>query len=60
MACVGIARPMGATIAAPEIQRLSNRGDYTEAFLLARQALDVVPDDPHLRQLWLDVSVPAS
>jgi dienelactone hydrolase len=48
------------TVAAPEIQRLSNRGDYAEAFLLARQALDVVPDDPHLRQLWLDVSVPAA
>ena len=47
------------TIAAPEVQRLSNHGDYAEAFLLARQALDVVPDDPHLRQLWLDVSLPA-
>ena len=47
------------TVAAPEIQRLSNHGDYAEAFLLARQALDVVPDDPHLRQLWLDVSIPA-
>jgi eukaryotic-like serine/threonine-protein kinase len=48
------------TIAAPEIQRLSTRGDYAEAFLLARQALDVLPDDPQLRQLWLDVSIPAS
>jgi serine/threonine protein kinase/dienelactone hydrolase len=47
------------TVAAPEIQRLSNHGDYVEAFLLARQALDVEPDDPHLRQLWLDVSIPA-
>ena len=47
------------TIAAPEVQRLSNHGDYAEAFLLVRQALDVVPDDPHLRQLWLDVSIPA-
>ncbi len=47
------------TVAAPEIQRLSNRGDYAEAFLLAHQALDAVPDDPHLRQLWLDVSTPA-
>jgi dienelactone hydrolase len=44
------------TVAAPEIQRLSNRGDFAEAFLLARQALDAVPDDPHLSQLWLDVS----
>ena len=47
------------TIAAPEVQRLFNHGDYGEAFLLARQALDIVPDDPHLRQLWLDVSIPA-
>jgi serine/threonine protein kinase/dienelactone hydrolase len=47
------------TVAAAEIQRLSNRGDFAEAFLLARQALDIVPDDPHLRQLWLNVSVPA-
>ena len=29
------------TVAAPEIQRLSNHGDYVEAFLLTRQALDV-------------------
>jgi dienelactone hydrolase len=47
------------TIAASEIQRLSNHGDYAEAFLLARQALDAAPDDLHLKQLWLDVSVPA-
>ena len=64
--CRGLAMARGAsrarwarTVAAPEIQRLSNHGDYAEAFLLARQALDVVPDDPHLRQLWLDVSIPA-
>jgi dienelactone hydrolase len=47
------------TIAAPEIQRLSNQGDYAEAFFLARQALDIAPDDPHLGQLWRDVSLPA-
>ena len=41
------------TIAAPEAQRLLNHGDYVEAFLLARQALDVVPDDPNVKQLWL-------
>ena len=46
------------TVAAPEIQRLSNHGDYGEAFLLARQALDVLPEDRHLYQLWLDVSIP--
>jgi eukaryotic-like serine/threonine-protein kinase len=46
------------TVAAPEIQRLSNRGDYVEAFLLARRALDALPEDRHLYQLWLDVSIP--
>jgi eukaryotic-like serine/threonine-protein kinase len=46
------------TVAAPEIQRLSNHGDYVEAFLLTRQALDVLPEDRHLYQLWLDVSIP--
>ncbi len=48
------------TVAAPEIQRLSNHGDYVEAFLLTRQALDVLPDDRRLYQLWLDVSIPAA
>ncbi len=47
-------------VAAPEVQRLLNHGDYAEAFLLVRQALEVVPDDPQLRQLWLDVSLPAA
>ncbi len=46
------------TIAAPEAERLLKHGDYAEAFLLARQALDVVPDDPHLRQVWKDTSNP--
>jgi eukaryotic-like serine/threonine-protein kinase len=46
------------TVAAPEIERLFNHGDYSEAFLLARQALDALPDDPHLQQLWRDVSIP--
>jgi eukaryotic-like serine/threonine-protein kinase len=47
------------TVAAPEVQRLTNHGDYVEAFLLARQALDVLPDDRGMYQLWLDVSIPA-
>jgi serine/threonine protein kinase/dienelactone hydrolase len=47
------------TVAAPQVQRYLNHGDNTEAFILARQALDVVPDDPQLKQLWLDVSIPA-
>ena len=60
MARDGIPRSMGPhRCRRPRFSGSSNRGDYAEAFLLARQALDVVPDDPHLRQLWLDVSVPA-
>jgi dienelactone hydrolase len=47
------------TVAAPEAQRLLNHGDCVEAFLLVRQALDVLPDDRHLYQLWNDVSFPA-
>src|SRR6185436_1493216 len=42
------------SVAAPEVRRLSNRGDSIEAFLLARQALAAAPDDARLRQLWLD------
>ena len=48
------------TTAAPEIRRLASHGDYGTAFLLARQALDAAPDDPQLRQLWLDVTVRTS
>jgi hypothetical protein len=47
------------TVAAPEAQRLVDLGDFVEAFLLARQALEVVPDDPHLKQLFQDVSLPS-
>jgi eukaryotic-like serine/threonine-protein kinase len=43
-------------VGAPEIRRLANTGDYTAAFLLARRALDVLPEDPQVRQLWLDVT----
>jgi hypothetical protein len=46
------------TVAAPEAERLLGRGDFAEAFLLAREARDLVPDDADLRQLWLDVSIP--
>jgi eukaryotic-like serine/threonine-protein kinase len=46
-------------IAAPEIQRLANHGDYAEAFLLARKALDAAPGDSYLEQIWREVSVPA-
>lgn len=42
--------------AAPEIRQLTSHGDYHAAFLLARRALEVLPEDPQLRQLWLDTS----
>ena len=45
-------------VAPPEVQRLTNQGDYVESFLVAHQALDVLPDDRHLYQLWQDVSIP--
>jgi len=48
------------TVAAPEIERLSSQGDVSAAFLLARRALAALPDDPHLRQLWLDTTVPVT
>lgn len=46
------------TDAAAETSRLARAGDIGPAFLLAREALAVAPDDPHLKQLWLDVTVP--
>jgi hypothetical protein len=48
------------TVAAPEIERLSSQGDFSAAFLLARRALAASPDDPHLRQLWIDTTVPVT
>ena len=38
------------TTAAPEIRRLASHGDFAAAFLLAREALDVLPDDPQFVQ----------
>src|SRR4029453_3446348 len=46
------------TVAGPDVGRLLNDGAHAEAFPLARQGLDVPPDDPHLQQLWRDVSIP--
>jgi dienelactone hydrolase/predicted Ser/Thr protein kinase len=47
-------------VAIPEIQRLADKSDYDAAFRLARQAMEVLPDDPQLNQLWLNVTLPAS
>ncbi|HVI23919.1 MAG TPA: protein kinase, partial [Myxococcales bacterium] len=46
------------TVAAPEVERLIREQRTAEAFVLARKALEAVPEDPYLRQLWLDVSLP--
>ncbi|MGC4091707.1 MAG: protein kinase [Polyangiaceae bacterium] len=45
-------------VAAPEVQRLLDRGEFTRAFLLARRALDAAPGDALLRRLWSDASTP--
>jgi dienelactone hydrolase len=46
--------------AAPEAQRLLDRGDVAEAFVLVHEALEVLPDDLLLRQLWHNVSIPTA
>ncbi len=48
------------SVAPPEVQRLLSQGELPEAFLLARRALDLAPDEPLLKRLWLDVSIPAT
>jgi dienelactone hydrolase len=44
------------TTAAPEIQRLANHGLYGEAYRLLEQVQAAVPDDPQVRQSYLDVT----
>jgi eukaryotic-like serine/threonine-protein kinase len=44
------------TTAVSEARKLADHGDAFGAFALARRALDVAPDDPQVRQSWLDVS----
>ncbi len=48
------------TVAIPEITRDLDAGDFDAAFRVGRQALDIGPDDPQLRQLWADATVRAS
>jgi len=57
---VGAQNRWARTVAAPEIQRLLVEQRTVEAFLLARKALEAVPDDPRLRHLWLEVAIPAN
>ena len=42
--------------AIPEIIRLSGKGEDNAAFVLARQAEQVIPNDPALLKLWPDIS----
>jgi len=48
------------TLAPVETRRLLDRQEAAQAFLLARRAHEIEPDDPYLRQLWLDASAQAS
>ena len=47
-------------MAIPEITRDADNGDYDAAYRLARQALEIIPDDPQLKQLWANVAEDAS
>ena len=47
-------------VAMPEIQRLSDREEYDAAYRLAQRALTVVPDDPHLLQMYFNSTVLAT
>ncbi|HYT68280.1 MAG TPA: protein kinase [Vicinamibacterales bacterium] len=44
------------TVATPEIQRLVAREEYDGAYRLTREALAVLPDDPLLKQIWVDIT----
>ena len=43
-------------VAIPEVQRLATAIEYDSAFVLAKQARAIVPDDPTLNALWERVS----
>ncbi len=43
-------------VAVPQIERLMAQDDYDGAFRIAREAIAVLPDDPYVRQLWLDTT----
>jgi serine/threonine protein kinase/formylglycine-generating enzyme required for sulfatase activity/cephalosporin-C deacetylase-like acetyl esterase len=46
--------------AIPEIIRLTGKGEDDAAFALARQAEQVIPNDPELLKLWPDISLEIS
>jgi eukaryotic-like serine/threonine-protein kinase len=47
-------------VALPEIKRMNEADDRYGAFVLARQALEIAPDDPQLQQAWTDISFPTT
>ena len=47
-------------VAVPEIQRLADRDDYDGAYRLARETIAVLPDDQQLKQIWTDITWPAT
>ena len=46
--------------ALPQIRSLVEKDDFAAAFDLTRTALGYTPDDPDLKQLWLQVAMPVS
>jgi formylglycine-generating enzyme required for sulfatase activity len=44
--------------AVPQIERLAAAQDMDGAYRLARRALEVAPDDPQLKQIWVNVTWP--
>jgi eukaryotic-like serine/threonine-protein kinase len=54
------ARERWARAAAPRVQQLIDRDDYDGAYRLVREALAVIPDDPPLKQLWVNITYLAS
>jgi formylglycine-generating enzyme required for sulfatase activity/predicted Ser/Thr protein kinase/predicted esterase len=46
------------SVALPEIQRKADADDRYGAFVLARRAREIAPDDPQLQQTWASLSVP--
>ena len=43
-------------VAIPEIERFMARDDNDGAFRIAREAIAVLPDDPYVKQLWVDTT----
>jgi predicted Ser/Thr protein kinase len=42
----------------PEVQKFLAEADYSSAYRLAREAIAREPDDPQLKQLWIDMTFP--